>query len=71
MTEVLGRPVTAEQIPDDDMRAALRAAGLGDRQVEAMVGGSIGTREPFEATDPRSVLTTTSTTLRAWAENVA
>jgi uncharacterized protein YbjT (DUF2867 family) len=69
LTEAMGRPVSAEQIPDDDMRAALRAAGLGARQVEAMVGMSIGVREDFVPADPRSVLTTTPTTLRAWARD--
>jgi uncharacterized protein YbjT (DUF2867 family) len=70
--EAMERPVSAEQIPDDDMRAMLRAAGLGERQVEAMVGMSIGVRENVGAADPRTVLTTTPTTLRAWAhEHVA
>jgi uncharacterized protein YbjT (DUF2867 family) len=65
--DVLGRPFAAEQIPDDDMRAALRAAGLGARQVEAMVGMSIGIRERTTPPDRRTVVTTTPTTLRAWA----
>jgi NAD(P)H dehydrogenase (quinone) len=65
--EATGRPMVAEQIPDDDMRAALRAAGMGERQVEAMVGMSIGVRENPEPADPRTVVTTTPTTLRAWA----
>lgn len=71
LSEATGRPVSAEQVPDDDMRSALRAAGLGDRQVEAMVGMSIGTREDFVPADPRTVLTTTPTTLRAWAHEHA
>jgi uncharacterized protein YbjT (DUF2867 family) len=65
--EVLGRPVTAEQIPDDDMRAAMRDAGLHDRQVDAMLGMSIGLRDHFTPAQPRTALTTTPTTLRAWA----
>ena len=65
--EVLGRPFAAERIPDDDMRAALRGAGLGARQVEAMVGMSIGIRERTTPPDPRTALTTTPTPLRAWA----
>ena len=65
--EVLGRPFAAERIPDDDMRAALRGAGLGERQVEAMVGMSIGIRERTTPPDPRTALTTTPTPLRAWA----
>jgi len=62
----LGRPLRAEQIADDDMRAALRSAGLGDAAVEAMVGMPIGLRH-LEPEDPRTVLTTTPTSLIAWA----
>jgi len=65
--EATGRPMAAAQIPDEDLRAALRDAGMGERQVEAMVGMSIGVREDFVPADPRTVLTTTPTTLRAWA----
>jgi uncharacterized protein YbjT (DUF2867 family) len=67
LAEVLGRPFAAEQIPDEDMRVALHRIGLGPRQVEAMVGMSIGLRERTTPPDPRTVLTTTPTTLRAWA----
>jgi len=65
--EATGRPMAAAQIPDEDLRAALRDAGMGERQVEAMVGMSIGVREDFVPAAPRTVLTTTPTTLRAWA----
>jgi NAD(P)H dehydrogenase (quinone) len=65
--QILGRPFAAEQIPDDDLRAALRGMGLGAKQVEAMVGMSIGVRERTVPADPRTALTTTPTTLRAWA----
>ena len=66
LEQILGRPFAAEQVADDDMRAALRAAGFGERQVEAMVGMSVGLRERTTPADARSVLTTTPTPLRAW-----
>jgi uncharacterized protein YbjT (DUF2867 family) len=62
-----GRPLRAEQVPDDEMRAALRGAGLGDAQVEAILGMSTGLREDFEPEDPRTIVTTTPTTLASWA----
>jgi uncharacterized protein YbjT (DUF2867 family) len=65
---VTGRPLRAEQIPDDEMREALRAAGLGDAQVEGILGMSTGLREDFVPEQPRSVLTTTPTTLASWAQ---
>ncbi len=69
LAEAIGRPVAAEQIPDEDMRAALRGAGMSEGQVDAMVGMSIGLRENLVPADPRTVLTTTPTTLRAWAHD--
>ena len=62
-----GRPLRAERIADDDMRAALRAAGLGPAAVEAVLGMSTGLREGFTPEDPRTIVTTTPTTLGAWA----
>jgi uncharacterized protein YbjT (DUF2867 family) len=67
VARVTGRPLRAEQIPDDEMRAGLRAAGLGEAQVEAVLGMSTGLREDFVPEDPRTILTTTPTTLASWA----
>jgi NAD(P)H dehydrogenase (quinone) len=64
--EAIRRQVRAEQVADDDMRAALRAAGFGEVLVEAMVGMPIGLRS-FEPENPRTIVTTTPTTLNAWA----
>jgi uncharacterized protein YbjT (DUF2867 family) len=68
VSRVTGRPLRAEQIPDDQMREALRGAGLGDAQVEGILGMSTGLREDFEPEQPRTVLTTTPTTLASWAQ---
>jgi uncharacterized protein YbjT (DUF2867 family) len=67
VTAATGRPLRAERISDDDMRAGLRAAGFPDSFVEAVLGMSTGLREDFEPEDPRTILTTTPTTLAAWA----
>jgi uncharacterized protein YbjT (DUF2867 family) len=67
VSRATGRPLRAEQIPDDAMRAGLRAAGLPDVQVEAILGMSAGLREGFVPEDRRTILTTTPTTLAAWA----
>ncbi len=66
VAEAAGRAVSAEQVPDDDMRAGLTANGLPTEVVEAIVGMAIGLRD-FEPEDPRTTLTTTPTTLAAWA----
>lgn len=65
-----GRPLRAERIPDDDMRAILRGAGLGEGQVEGIMGMSTGLRGGFVPEQPRDVTTTTPTTLASWAYDV-
>ena len=67
LTDALGRPVRAERTADDDLRAGLREVGLGEAQVEAIVGMSAGLREGFVAEQPRTVVTTTPSTLEGWA----
>lgn len=67
VSRATGRPLRAQQIPDDQMREALRAAGLGEAQVEGILGMSTGLREGFVSEDPRTILTTTPTTLESWA----
>lgn len=63
----LGHQVRAERISDDDVRAGLRSVGLSPGQVEGVVGMSAGLREGFVPEQERGVLTTTPTTLAAWA----
>jgi len=66
LTEVLGRPIGYTQVSDDDMREQLRGAGLPDAVVEGIVGMTIGTRD-LVPEQPREFVTTTPTTLGAWA----
>jgi uncharacterized protein YbjT (DUF2867 family) len=62
---VLG--VRAVRIADDELRSRLAAAGLGEAQVEALVGMSAGLREGFVPEQPRDEVSTTETTLGQWA----
>lgn len=64
---VLGREVRADRVPDDDARAGLRSVGSSAGQVEGVVGMAAGLREGFVPEQERDVLTTTPTTLAAWA----
>ncbi|OUC91217.1 NAD(P)H-binding protein [Streptosporangium minutum] len=64
---VLGRPVAAHRVEDDVMRATLAGFGMSEAQVEAVVGMSTGLRERFVPEQPRTPVTTTDTTLGAWA----
>lgn len=65
--EATGRQVRAEQIADDDFREGLRAVGMNEKQIEALIGMSIGAREDYVPEDERTVATTTPSTLAAWA----
>lgn len=56
-----------ERIPDEAMRGMLTGAGMSDEQVEALLGMSTGLRDDFVPEQPRSVRTTTPTTLASWA----
>lgn len=66
LTGELEREVTAERVSDGDMLGALRAMGMTPEQADAMLGMSTGLRDGFEPEQPRSIVTTTPTTLRTW-----
>lgn len=70
VSDAVGREVRAEQIADDDMRAALASVGMAPAQVEAMVRMPIGLRDGFVPEQERDVTTSTETSLGAWAYDV-
>ena len=63
----LGRPVAVQVISDDDLRGALRGAGLTPGVVEGIVGMTAGLRDGFVPEQPRTAVSTTPTTLASWA----
>jgi uncharacterized protein YbjT (DUF2867 family) len=67
LSAATGTVIEAQQITDDDERAALRAAGMSEVAVEGILGMSIGKRDGFVPEQPRSLLTTTPTSLAGWA----
>lgn len=66
LTRELGREVTVQRIDDEEMRQGLRAAGMPEAMAGTVLGMSTGLRDDFTAEQPRSVLSTTPTTLEAW-----
>jgi uncharacterized protein YbjT (DUF2867 family) len=66
LTETTGHTVAACQIADDELAAALTAAGLPQPSVEGLVGMARGIRSGFRAEDARTPRTTTPTTLAEW-----
>ena len=69
ISEAVGRRVRAETISDEAWRESLRAAGFGAKQVDAISGMTAVTRADFVPEDKRSFVTTTPTTLAAWAQS--
>jgi uncharacterized protein YbjT (DUF2867 family) len=67
VSDATGRRVRAESISQEALRRSLRSAGLGEKMVEGFAGMSAVMREDFVPEDKRSILTTTPTTLAAWA----
>lgn len=70
VTEATGHHVGARRISDDDMRGVLTAAGMSERQVEAVLGMSTGLRDDFVPEQTRDATTTTPTTLGSWSYDV-
>lgn len=67
LSEVIGRPVRAETISDEALRSSLRTAGFGAEQIDGMARMSAVMRPGFVPENKRSFVTTTPTTLAAWA----
>lgn len=63
LSAATGSPIKAERITEDEQRAALREAGLSD----VMIEGIVGMAASFTPEQPRSLVTTTPTSLAAWA----
>jgi uncharacterized protein YbjT (DUF2867 family) len=67
LSQATGRRIQAETMSQEELLSSLRADGLNEVQVEAMAGMATLTRGDFTPEDARSVVTTTPTTLGAWA----
>ncbi|MEO3773094.1 NAD(P)H-binding protein [Micromonospora sp. B9E7] len=70
VTVATGQPCTVERIADETMRENLRASGMTAGLTDAVIGMSTGLREDFVPEQPRTIRTTTPTTLAAWAYDV-
>lgn len=67
LSDVLGQPVTAQQVGEHQQAKTLAGYGMTSAQVDAILGMTRGFDDGFEPADPRSIATTTPTTLGAWA----
>jgi uncharacterized protein YbjT (DUF2867 family) len=67
LSAATGLPIHAQRITEDEERAALRDSGMSEVAVEGIIGMAVGKREGFTPEQPRSLLTTTPSTLAGWA----
>ena len=67
LSAATGVSIQAQQITDDEERSALRGAGMSDVAVEGIIGMAAGERDGFIPEQPRSVLSTTPSSLAGWA----
>jgi NAD(P)H dehydrogenase (quinone) len=67
LSAATGVPIAAERISADDERAALIASGLGEVAVAGIMGMAMGESTGFVPEQPRSILTTTPSSLAGWA----
>jgi uncharacterized protein YbjT (DUF2867 family) len=67
LTAATGVSIEAHRIGADQERTDLRNAGMSEVAVEGIIGMSVGKQEGFTPEQPRSVLTTTPSTLAEWA----
>lgn len=63
----VGRSITVEEITDDAMAEELRSEGMSEKAVAGVVSMPAGVRDNFRPEQPRDALSTTPTTLDAWA----
>ncbi|WP_432561810.1 NAD(P)H-binding protein [Kineococcus sp. SYSU DK003] len=62
-----GVRLTVERVADEELREAMRSAGMSEAFADAVLGMSTGLREGFRPEQPRTAQTTTPTTLGAWS----
>ncbi len=66
LTTELDRRVVVETVADETMYDHYRAAGMSHGMASAVLGMSTGLRDGFTPAQPRSIMSTTPTTLRSW-----
>ncbi|PRB14127.1 hypothetical protein [Microbacterium sp. MYb62] len=66
LADETGSDLRVERISDEEMAAQYRAAGMPPAMAEAVLEMSTGLRDGFIPEQPRSVVTTTPTSLRSW-----
>ncbi|WIM92685.1 NAD(P)H-binding protein [Actinoplanes oblitus] len=67
LSAALDTTITVHQVTDETMAARLTQTGMSTKAVAAILAMTSGLRDGFTPEQPRTPLTTTPTTLHAWA----
>ncbi len=67
LSQVPGTTVTARQVSENEVAAGLRSFGFSEMQIDGILGMARGMQSGFTSENPRTLRTTTPTTLAAWA----
>lgn len=70
MSEVLGKPIQYQQIPDDAFRTTLTDQGLSEAMTQGMIDMATAKNNGLDNAEPRTPESTTPTTFRQWCEEV-
>jgi uncharacterized protein YbjT (DUF2867 family) len=70
MTEVLGKPIRFQQIPDEGYKATLMKYGMTDAWAQGLVDMAREVNEGIYNAEPRTPESSTPTSFRQWCEEV-
>ena len=70
VSDVLGRPVRFEQLPNEAFKSMLTGFGMSEPMARSMVAMSVAKDNGLDTLQPRTPEGTTPTTFRTWCEEV-
>ncbi len=70
MSEVLGKPVRFQQIPNEAFKSRLIGFGMSDVMAQAMLDMQVAKNEGLDNAEPRTAQSTTPTSFRHWCQEV-
>lgn len=70
MTDVLGKPIRFQSIPDEAYKAQLMKFGASENFAQRLVDMHAAKDNGLDSAEPRTAENTTPTTFRQWCEEV-
>jgi uncharacterized protein YbjT (DUF2867 family) len=70
MSEVLGKPISFQQIPGQAFKSQMTKFGMSDAMAQAMLDMQVAKNEGLDNAEPRTAQSTTPTSFRQWCREV-